>query len=388
MTEPSGPGGPGGPGGPAGPMAGPLTGLVTAQPWTPTEEQRELRDTVRRVLERHAPPAPAVDDAPGGYDPALWRRLATEVGVAGLGVPEELGGAGGSYLECHVVLVELGRVVAATPYLATMLATQTLLLLDGAGAGVAQQQDLLGRIAEGAATGAVVRRGLVARDTGSGRQDGWVLDGAAELVLDGARADVLLAVTDAGLFRVTGTDGLDRRVEPTMDRSLHLATVRCDGVAAERLGEFGPRERGRLDDVAAVALTAAQVGGAERCLDLTVAYAKQRVQFGRPIGSFQAVKHRLADLLVLVETATTASWAAAAAWAEDAPDAPLLADLAASWCADAYRDVTAETVQLHGGIAITWEHDAHRFFKHAHATATLFGTPGSHRDRLGTHLPG
>jgi alkylation response protein AidB-like acyl-CoA dehydrogenase len=172
-----------------------------------------------------------------------------------------------------------------------------------------------------------------------------------------------------------------------MDRSLNLASVHCDAVPAERLGRPGPRELRRLRDLGAVAMTAAQVGGAERCLELTVAYARQRVQFGRPIGSFQAVKHRLADLLVLVETAATASWAAAASWAADADDAPLLADVAGSWCGEAYRDVAAETVQLHGGIAITWEHDAHRHFKHAHATATLFGTPEAHRARLAGHLP-
>jgi alkylation response protein AidB-like acyl-CoA dehydrogenase len=172
-----------------------------------------------------------------------------------------------------------------------------------------------------------------------------------------------------------------------MDRSLHLASVRCDAVPAVPVGTLGPRERRRLGDLGSVATTAAQVGGAERCLELTVAHARERVQFGRPIGSFQALKHRLADLLVLVETATTASWAAASAWAADSEDAALLADVAGSWCGEAYRAVAAETVQLHGGIAITWEHDAHRYFKHAHATAVLVGTPESHRARLAGHLP-
>jgi len=356
-------------------MTGSLTGLVTAQPWTPTEEQRELRDLVRRVLERHAPPAPAPEDEPGGYDAGLWRRLATEIGVTGLGVPESLGGAGGSYLESHLVLAELGRAVVATPFLATLLATSALQL---AGA------DGVRELAAGGRTAALVTGGLTARE----RDGGWVADGVADQVLDGARADVLLAVTDAGLLRLEpGAPGLTREVATTMDRSLHLATVRCDAVPASLAGRLGPRERRRLGDLGSVAMTAAQVGGAERCLDMTVAYARERVQFGRPIGSFQAVKHRLADLLVLVETATTASWAAAAAWAADADDAPLLTDVAASWCAEAYREVAAETVQLHGGIAITWEHDAHRHLKHAQATATLFGTPEAHRARLAGHLP-
>jgi alkylation response protein AidB-like acyl-CoA dehydrogenase len=361
-------------------MDGPLTGLVRTGPWTPDDEQRQLRATVRAVLERHAPPAPAVGDEPGAYDAALWRRLAAEVGVAGLAVPESLGGAGGSYLECHLVLAELGRAVAATPYLATLLATQALLLADSG-------DPLVAWFAEGERTATLVR-GLRARPDAD---DGWRVSGVAELVLDGARADVLLAATDDGLFHLdAGPDAqrLDREVATTMDRSLHLATVRCDDVPAERLGPLDAHAMARLDDLGPIATTAAQVGGAERCLELTTAYVKAREQFGRPIGSFQAVKHRLADLFVLVETATSASWAAAAAWAAGAPDTPLLADVAASWCADAYRTVAAETVQLHGGIAITWEHDAHRYLKHAQSTAALFGDPARHRRRLATQLPG
>jgi alkylation response protein AidB-like acyl-CoA dehydrogenase len=355
---------------------GPLTGLVRSGPWTPDDDQRQLRSTVRAVLERHAPDPPGPGDEPGGFDAELWRRLAVDVGVTGLAVPEHLGGAGGSYLECHLVLAELGRAVVATPYLATLLATQALLLADPA-------DPLVAWFAEGARTAALVH-GLRSRPD----IDAWTLSGVAELVLDGARADVLLAVTEDGLFRVEPGPGLDRELATTMDRSLHLATVRCDDVAAERLGPLDGHARARLDDLASVAMTAAQAGAAQRCLELTTAYVKQRVQFGRPIGSFQAVKHRLADLLVLVETATSASWAAAAAWAADAPDTSLLADVAASYCAEAYRTAAAETVQLHGGIAITWEHEAHRHLKHAHATATLFGTPAAHRARLATHLPG
>jgi len=357
---------------------GPLTGLVQSGPWTPDDEQRQLRATVRAVLERHAPPAPAVDDPPGGYDAALWRRLATEIGVAGLAVPEDLGGAGGSYLDCHLVLAELGRAVVATPYLATLLATQALLLADPG-------DPLVAWLAEGVRTATLVP-GLRARPDAD---DAWRVSGVAELVLDGARADVLLAVTDDGLFHLEaapGAPGLDREAATPMDRSLHLATLRCDDVPAERLGPLDAHARARLGDLGPVAVTAAQAGAAERCLELTTAYVTQRVQFGRPIGSFQAVKHRLADLLVQVETATSVSWAAAAAWAADAPDAPLLADVAASWCAEAYRAVAAETVQLHGGIAITWEHDAHRYLKHAQSTATLFGTPESHRARLARRL--
>jgi alkylation response protein AidB-like acyl-CoA dehydrogenase len=336
----------------------------------PTSQERdELAATVRAVLTRYAPAPEGVDDPPGGYDAGLWKRLG-ELGISGLGVPETLGGAGGDYLDCHAVLVEIGRALVASPYPATLIATQALLSTEGLTAAGEPLTELVG-----GATATLVDGLRVEDGTGT-------LHGRAERVLDGARADLVLATgataTGTGLFAVDPAT-LRREVVTTMDRTLHLATVVAAGAPVVPLGRVAPE---RLRDLRTVMTTADQIGGARRCLTMLVEYLGQRVQFGRPVGSFQAVKHRLADLLVLVEAAESASWAAAAAWAAGAPDTSRLAAVAGSWCGEAYEQVAAETVQLHGGIAITWEHPAHRYFKHAHTTATLFGTPAAHRGRL------
>ena len=378
-------------------------------------ELLEFRSTVRRVLERHA--ASSAADSPqtpaGGYDPQLWKLLTHQVGVAGLAVPERFGGSGFGYLECHLVLEELGRAVLASPFLASaVLATQALLLAGDSAAGDSAAGDsaagntaaaeLLPDLAAGTRTAALVW-GTGDPLTATRTEAGWLINGRMRHVLDGARADLLLAFAEPGpepgpaLFLLDVTHpGLQRDLLPSMDQSLHLAEVRCRAVPARRLSSSdAPRldhqqparpVLSRLADLAATAITAEQVGGARRCLEFTVEYTKTRVQFGRPIGSFQAIKHRLADLLVLVESAQSASQAAARAWADDAEDASVLASLAKSYSSEAYRAVTAETLQLHGGIGFTWEHQAHRYFKHAHATSALFGTPTHHRHLLATHL--
>jgi alkylation response protein AidB-like acyl-CoA dehydrogenase len=364
----------------------------------------ELRATLRRLLERHAPTAPAVSAVPGGYDPQLWKLLTHQVGVAGLAVPERLGGSGGGYLECHLVLEELGRAVVASPFLASsVLATQALLLVAGDDAAA---QELLSDLAAGTRTAVLVldadTTSSSSRLTASGVDGDRVIDGQARHVLDGARAQEVLAFAQTGtgsaLFLLDPAHpGLERDLLPTVDQSLHLAEVRCRAVPARRLSAVDAAGSGRpatsrLADLAAIAITAEQVGGARRCLELTVEYARHRIQFGRPIGSFQAVKHRLADLLVLVESADSASQAAARAWELEASDdgdpenVPVLASLAKSYCSEAYRAVAAETIQLHGGLGFTWEHPAHRYFKRAHSTSYLFGDPSYHRLRLADHL--
>ena len=339
-----------------------------------TSDLYAVRRTIRGLVERHAPPPPTPDTAPGGYDQRLWRLLAGQVGAAGLAVPEELGGAEAGYLACQLVLTELGRAAVASPFLASsVLATQALLMAD--------DRAVLPALASGETTAALGwRTGLTARNTAGG----WLVDGTAAHVLDGARADVVLVVVDDGLFQLdVAHPGLRRAALPTMDQALHLATLRCTAVPATRIGAAFP---GRLDDLAATAVSAEQVGGAEACLDQTVAYVQTRVQFGRPIGSFQAIKHRLADLYVLVESAKTASLAAAQAWSTDAPDASLAASMAKAYCSDAYRAAAAEMIQLHGGTGITWEHPAHRYFKRAHSTGALFGDAAHHRGRIAAAL--
>ncbi|CAM5644282.1 acyl-CoA dehydrogenase [Streptomyces pilosus] len=362
--------------------------------FAPSEEQEELASTVRRLLDRRSDSA-AVRGAvaePPGYDTDLWRTLCDQVGVAALAVPEEYGGAGFSLCETHVVLEQLGAALTPGPLLGSAVLAAQALLLSG---DTRACERLLPGIAEGTSVAALAWAGedsrwrtdrcgvRAARESG-----GWALCGTATLVLDGADADVLLAVAETGteglgLFEVDPADARLRRTgTPAMDTTLRLARIDFDGVPAlPLLLDAGPALE-TLHDIAAVAITALQVGAARRGMDMTVAHCKERVQFGRPLGSFQALKHRMADMLVQVETAQAVSWAAAVSAAERQPDLPRRAALAKAWCSEALNHVAAEAVQLHGGIAVTWEHDAQMIFKRAHSTSQLFGQSHEHRQRL------
>jgi alkylation response protein AidB-like acyl-CoA dehydrogenase len=360
-----------------------------------TEEQQELASTVRALVTRRGASmdvrAAVASDA--GYDVDLWRSLCEQIGVSALAVPEEYGGAGFTYFETHLVLEELGAGLTPSPLLGSgVIGTQALLL---SGAEEACRR-LLPDVAEGRRTLALCwadRRGawrLDGSDVSASEADGWRLDGVATLVLDGADADTLLVVagTPAGvaLFEVPGDLGDDlapvRRATPGVDQTMRYCEVRFEDTPATLLAaDFAP-SLPRLRATCAVATTALQTGAARKALELTVEYLKERVQFGRPLGSFQALKHRCADMLVQVETARSMSWSAAWHVAHDPASAVEQASLAKSWCSDAFSHVAAEMVQLHGGIAITWEHDAHLYFKRAHATAQLFGRAAEHRRAL------
>ena len=357
-----------------------------------TDEQQQLASTVRALVARRS----ATMDlrtalaSEAGYDVELWRSLCEQIGAAALAVPEEYGGAGFSFFETHVVLEELGSGLTPSPLLGSgVLATQAL-LLSGDGEACSR---LLPEAAEGRTTLAL----CWADRTGTWRQNGsdvsatdaggWTLAGTATLVLDGLDADTLLVVAGTpggpGLFEVApGATGLERKATPALDQTMRFAEVRLSGTPATRIGGDLTEVLPRLHAVAAVATTALQTGAAQRALDLTVGYLKERVQFGRPLGSFQALKHRCADMLVSVETARSMSWSAAWHAAHDPASAEQQAALAKAWCTDAFNHVAAEMVQLHGGIAITWEHDAHLYFKRAHATAQLFGRAAEHRRRV------
>ena len=307
-----------------------------------TEEQRELASTVRSLLGKRA------DARVDQYDEALWQTLCEQIGVPALGIPEEYGGAGFSLFESLIALEEVGRSLAPSPLLSSLVTSEALL----AGADEDAKQRLLPRIAEGEVAAFV---------------DG---DGP---VLDGDLATVLVAVVDDRLVELTDAE---TAWTPTMDQTIRLATV--TGGSATPIGDAAAaRDRARL--VGAVGAAALAVGCAERALDMTVAYSQERVQFGRPIGSFQALKHRMADMLVLLEMSRTASWAASYAVATHAEDAERLAHVAKSYCCDALAHIAGEAVQLHGGIAITWEHDAQLVFKRAHALGQLFGSTREHR---------
>ena len=307
-----------------------------------SEEQQELAATVRSLLAKRADPRVE------RYDEALWRTLCEQIGVAALAVPEEYDGFGASLFEACVVLEELGRTLVPSPLLSSVVTAEALL----AGADGDAKRRLLPRIAAGE-TAAFV--------------DG---DGP---VLDGDHASIVLAATDDGLFEVADAE---TAWVPTMDQTIRLATV--TGGTTTRIGD-GPQalERARL--VGAVGCAALAAGCSARALEMTVAYSQEREQFGRPIGSFQALKHRMADMLVLAEMSRSASWAASYAVANHAENAEELAHVAKSYCCEALSAIAGETVQLHGGIAITWEHDAQLVFKRAHALGQLFGPPREHR---------
>jgi alkylation response protein AidB-like acyl-CoA dehydrogenase len=307
-----------------------------------SEERELLRETVRGLVAKHAAPEAVRDamESDRGYDESLWKLLCEQVGAAALVVPEELGGAGGELADAALVLSELGRALVPTPLLGTTLAELALLAADDVDA------ETIGRLASGAAIGALV------------------LD--PDYVVNGDIADVLVAVDDGRLTR--WTTFTSRRVD-TMDPTRRLSRVTPQDTVS--LGT----DRG-IADVASILLAAEQVGAAERCLELTVEYTKQRVQFGRPIGSFQALKHRMADLYVAVS--------AARAVVDDAVWKPSVATAALARVAatDAFDAVAAEAIQMHGGIAITWEHDIQLYFKRAHGSAQLLGPARDHLRRL------
>lgn len=356
-----------------------------------TEEQDELARLMAGLLAKHSDSGAVrrAVETERGYDETLWAVLCEQVGVPALAVPERFGGAGFGFAETAVVLEELGRHLTPTPLLGTLLAARAL---SASGDDDACAR-LLPGLASGESVGALVWGGVVGSTAAplAVRADGDHLTGAVPVALDADHADLLVVAADTpegpALFLVAaGAEGLRGQHRPGLDQTLRFASVEFDRVPAQRLGgEVGATavlEECHAWGSAAVAALA--VGTARLGLDLTVAYSKERVQFGRPIGSFQALKHRMADLLVAVETARSAAMDAALALderAERAERADLVrrTSVAKAWCTDALTQVAAETVQLHGGIAITWEHDAHLVFKRAHALSVLFGPARQHR---------
>ncbi|UMP04096.1 acyl-CoA dehydrogenase family protein [Amycolatopsis sp. EV170708-02-1] len=315
-----------------------------------TAEQDALRDSVRKLLDREADP---------------WPELCEQIGVAALAVPERFGGLGAGTAELQVVAEELGRVLADVPFLGSAVLAVHAVLATGNDEAC---ERLLPRLAEGT-VGAVAWTGADGRwDTSACRVVGSALEGEAHYVLHGDEAEILLVVAGGSLYEVSDA----RRVRtPAMDETRRLARVSFERAPARLLG---PVDLGALRDVACAVLAAEQAGAAARAFELTVEYSKQRHQFGRPIGGFQALKHRMADLHVLVETARSAAYAA--------PESSRLAAVAKVHCSEALATVAGEMIQLHGGIAITWEHPAHRYFKRAHGAAQLFGSPGEHLARV------
>ena len=366
-------------------------------------EQQELRDSVSRFLADRMPLQRVRElmESGDGSDENVWSYAGSQLGLQGIAIPEEYGGGGFSFVEQAIVLEQLGAALYPGPYLASAVLAATALL---ASSDEAAKRDLL----PGIATGSTVATLAFTEDNGSWEPDairlaatrddqGWRLDGHKNFVLGGHCADLILALARTGdglsLFAVDAraadsADGLTRKQLQTLDQTRTLGRLEFSALPARLIG--APGEGGQiLDrtlDVAAIALAAEQLGGAQRALDMAVAYAKIRHQFGRPIGSFQAIKHRCADLLLEVESLRSAVSYAAAALAEDSAEVPVLAALVKALASDTYFHVAAENIQIHGGIGFTWEHDAHLYFKRAKSSELFLGDASYHRERLATRI--
>jgi alkylation response protein AidB-like acyl-CoA dehydrogenase len=366
-----------------------------------SEEQEELRTSIRRFLEDKSPMAEVrrLMETDSGFDRAVWDQMANQLGVQAMAIPEAYGGAGFGYVELIVVFEETGAALLCSPLFSTVALAANALLASG---DESAKSDLLPGIAEGrtVATVALTEDSgrwdldgitLQANPGSSGDGGGWTLDGHKMFVLDGAEADVILvaARTPGGVSLFAGdAAGLTRTRLATMDQTRKQARVELSGVTGRLIGEEGGAGPvlTRTLDLAAVALAAEQVGGAQRCLDMSVEYAKTRIQFGRPIGSFQAIKHKCADMLLEVESAKSAAYYAGWAAAEDSDELPVVASLAKSYCSEAYFHAAAENIQIHGGIGFTWEHDAHLYFKRAKSSELLLGDPSYHRELLAERI--
>lgn len=348
-----------------------------------SEAEEDLRAAVRALLtdRADAPTVIARTESDTPYDARLWKALATDIGAAGLLVPEKLGGQGATHREAAVVMEELGRGVAPAPYLtSSVVATATLLALGGEDGPVAA---LLAELAAGRKAAVLaVPFSAAASDTpvttGS-------LHGTLGPVADAAAADVLLVPTADGLYAV-GTDAPGVAVQPlvALDLTRPLATVTLAGATGTRLADAGAArsavDRGLL--AGAGLLASEQLGLAEWCLAETVRHTRERHQFNRPVGSFQSLKHRMAQLWLEIVSARAAARNAADALATGSPDTPLAVAVAQAYCSKVAVHAAEECVQLHGGIGMTWEHPAHLYLKRAKADATAFGTAGRHRETV------
>jgi alkylation response protein AidB-like acyl-CoA dehydrogenase len=358
------------------------------------EAENELRAAVRALLDDRSrwPDVLARTETPETCDRELWRVLAAEIGCAGLLIPESSGGAGASYREAAVVAEETGRAAAPVPFLGSAVVATAALQAAG-------DDELLAALAGGTTTAVLVvpfRNSPGARpeptvrvgghqpgDSGSHR-----LTGNATGIADALPADVLLVPADGvpyGLYAVRASDpGMSVTPVVSLDMTRQLADVSMDGVPARRIaaGEAAERAVAAALSAGAAILASELLGTAERCLDMTVTYLKERHQFGRPVGSFQALKHRVADVWVALAQARAAARYAAACLADGDPDADVAIALAKAACSDAAVKAAQECVQLHGGIGFTWEHPAHLFLKRAKSASIGFGTADRHRQSL------
>ncbi len=363
-----------------------------------SEEQETLREFVRNFLEEKSAEAAVREqmETDDGFDPDVWQQMSEQMGLQSLIVPEEFGGQGFGYVELIVVLEEMGRALLCAPFFSSVVLAANTLIHSG---DETAKADLLPKIASGTiATLAFTEENGKWDESGITMQasesaSGYTLDGSKMYVLDGNTAEIILVAAKTAngvsLFHVdAGADGLTRTSLATMDQTRKQSKLDFSGTPATLIGEEGKGwdTLSTVLDLAAVGLAAEQVGGAQMCLDMAVEYAKVRVQFGRPIGSFQAIKHKCADMLLEVESAKSAAYYAGWCAAEMNDELPSTASLAKAYCSEAYFHAAAENIQIHGGIGFTWEHPAHLYFKRAKSSELLFGDPTYHRELLAQRI--
>jgi alkylation response protein AidB-like acyl-CoA dehydrogenase len=363
-----------------------------------TDEQEQLRSSLRKFFEDKSPTSEVRRlMAEGTYDKTVWKQMADQLGLQGLAIPEEHGGSGYTFVELAIVMEEQGRALLVAPYFATVaLAAQAVLDLDDADAAAA----LLPGIAEGTTTATLA----ITEQSGSWDLDsislearpadgGYTLHGVKSYVIDGAIVDQLVVAAKApgglSLFLVAGdAAGVTRVNEPPLDQTRGLATITFDGAQATLLGAEGAAAASLPTTMnkAIIALAAEQLGGARRALEMAVEYTKIREAFGRTIASFQATKHKAANMFTKVETTAVSvhygSWAAA----DNSDDLAVVASMLKAWASEAYFFCAANNIQMHGGIGFTWEHDAHLFLKRAKASQLIFGDDAYHFEQLAERL--
>ena len=367
--------------------------------FTPTEDQELIRSTARQFLDDRLG-LPIVRDlmmTDVGFERGMWKEMA-DLGWTGLAISEEFGGAGYGLTEVSVLMEEMGRTVTPGPFLASSILATTAIQNAGTDA---QQSEWLPGLASGETIGTIAffegpRDWLMSRIATQALPsgDGWVIDGVKGYVLDGHLTDLMVVAArigeEVGLFVIeTDGRGVEINQTPVLDPTRRQAEVRLSDVRVGSQALLGggpsPDAIRRTLLVGTTALASEQVGGAQQCLEMSVEYAKTRHQFGRPIGSFQAIKHRCAEMLMKVESAKSAAYHAARV-ADDQGEFTLASHLAGSVSSESYVWAAAETIQIHGGVGFTWEHDAHLYLKRAKASSLVLGDPRFHRDRLGRTL--
>ena len=364
-----------------------------------TAEHGELRESVRRFMDDRSSEREVrrLMETVEGYDQSVWAQMAGQLGLQGLIVPEEFGGSGFGYVELMVVLEEMGRALLCAPFFSTTVLAANLLLNSADDAaklrylpGIASGKTIA-TVALTEASGRWDAEGIAFNASSVG--DAWRLSGDKFNVLDGHTADLVLVVarTGAGVstFAVErAAPGFTATPLRTVDQTRKQARLGFDDTPARMIGIEGRAwpAVSKMLNLAAVALAAEQVGGAQKALEMSVDHAKTRVQFNKPIGSFQAIKHKCAEMLLQVESARAAAYYAGWIAADDTAELPALASLAKAYCSEAYVHVASENIQIHGGIGFTWDHPAHMYFKRAKTSELIFGDPGYHRELLAQQI--